>query len=93
MILCDSKEKHISEQMAVAPFSSERVAVANFENACITLGELLENKLVKRNYFGVISTIKFKVMELNEGGLSQVEKRAIVDLGQFCKARKVEIIE
>ena len=74
--------------MAVEPFSSNRMLVGNFTNA----SNLLRNevkKSIKRGWFTPSPRVLIHAAEMAEGGLSEVEERAIRELAADAGARIV----
>ncbi|MBI5634676.1 MAG: hypothetical protein HZA15_14495 [Nitrospirae bacterium] len=71
---------------ASEPFTTERLIVGNFEPAVKILKEGIKKAYGKRL---VKPIIVIHPLEKIEGGLSQIEKRVLKDLGEGAGARKV----
>jgi hypothetical protein len=74
------------------PYSNERLVLAHFVEAedhlKSLLSELFDHKKIKQNLRMVIQQ-----MEGNEGGLSSVERRALVDMAEHSGALNVHLVE
>jgi hypothetical protein len=73
------------------PFSGERQVVSNFSHADKTIRAALKELSISRNFSRL--KILIQQMEGTEGGLSDIEKRALRDLGEIAGASKVELVE
>lgn len=82
--------KTISKR-ALKPFSSTRNIVSNFNNANETIKSVLLELGLRRSFFRV--KILMHQLEGLEGGLSEIEKRALRDLAEMAGANKVQILE
>ncbi len=71
-------------------FSSERLLVGDFVVAEALLKSTI-SKLASSSLFAVSPVVVIHPMELLEGGLSQVEERAIRELAAGAGARKVVV--
>jgi rod shape-determining protein MreB and related proteins len=73
------------------PFSNTRMLVADFAAA----ERCLKSALAEMKVFGIFSFLHPKLcihpMEKTEGGLAEVEKRILVEVGRGAGAKKVEI--
>jgi hypothetical protein len=76
---------------AVESFSSIRQTIGHFNNANATLKSALQNLGIKKSFFGTKAVIQ--QMEGTEGGLSDLEKRALRDIAESAGADKVYIVE
>lgn len=76
---------------ASIPFSTQRIVVASFDPAHQTIKSAFGRLGVKRSLGGI--SIAMHQVEGFEGGLSDIEKRALVDLGQMAGGSKVVIVE
>ena len=78
-------------RQAEQSFSSTRQILSNFNNAEITVRNTFKDLGIKRSFFA------FKVViqqtEGTEGGLSDIEKRALRDVAEIAGANKVYIAE
>ncbi len=78
---------------ALKPFSSTRNIVSNFNNANETIEAILSDLGIRRSFFHARLKIIMHQLEGLEGGLSDIEKRALRDLAEIAGANKVEILE
>jgi rod shape-determining protein MreB and related proteins len=78
---------------ALKPFSSTRNIVSNFNNANETIESVLLDLGLRRSFFQPRLKILMHQLEGHEGGLSDIEKRALRDLAEMAGANKVEILE
>jgi len=73
-----------------APYVGRRILVGSFDPAveCLrqALGEIGALGALKRK-----PALKIKAMEMNEGGLSQVEARCLREVGLTAGARNVDV--
>ena len=74
--------------LAAKPFSSNRMLVANFTNATALLRNEIK-KNIKKSWFTPSPLILIHAAEMAEGGLSEVEERAIRELAADAGARKI----
>ena len=72
-------------------FSSTRQILSNFNNADITVRNTLKDLGVKRSFFAL--KVVIQQTEGTEGGLSDIEKRALRDIAEIAGADKVYIAE
>ena len=73
-------------------FSTKRLLIADYNTAELLLRSVLEDlKILKKFTFGAKFIIQ--QMELLEGGLAEVEKRAMRDICEQAGASEVYIIE
>ena len=72
-------------------FSTSRIVVSNFHNAHMLMQEILKELGVRKRF----RTIKIVIqqMEKMEGGLSDIEKRAILDLAEQSGSIRTIILE
>ena len=78
---------------AINSFSSKRNIVGNFNNAYATVQAALKELGVKRNLFGSNLKVLIQQLEGTEGGLSDIEKRALHDIGEMVGGKKIVIVE
>ena len=78
---------------AITSFSSTRNIVGNFNNAYTTVLTALEELGVRRNLFGTNFKVIIQQLEGTEGGLSDIEKRALRDIGEMVGGKKILIVE
>ena len=78
---------------AIKPFSSTRNVVSNFDNANETIASVLLNLGLRGSFFQPQLKILMHQLEGLEGGLSDIEKRALRDLAETAGANKVQILE
>ena len=82
-----------SSRSAINNFSSVRNVVGNFNTAQETVNATLHDLGIKRTFFSRPLTILIQQLEGTEGGLSDIEKRALRDLAEMAGGRKVFICE
>ena len=78
-------------EQAVEPYSSTRQTIGNFNNANATLKNALKNLGIKKSFLATKAVIQ--QMEGTEGGLSDIEKRALREIAELAGADKVYIVE
>jgi len=78
---------------ALNSFSSVRNVVGNFNYANEAIKSVLNELRLKPTFLGAGLNIIIQQLEGIEGGLSDIEKRALRDLGEMAGGRKVFIIE
>lgn len=74
-------------------FSSVRNVISNFNNANKTIKAALKELNIKTTIFSRPLTILIQQTEGLEGGLSDIEKRALRDLAEMAGGKKVFIVE
>lgn len=89
----DLKSGETVFKRALNPFSSIRNIVSNFKNANETIQSALLELGIRRSFFQSPLKILIHQLEGLEGGLSDIEKRALRDLAEMAGANKVQIIE
>ena len=82
-----------SSKSAVNSFSSIRNVVSNFNNAGETVNATLDDLGIGQTFFSRPLTVLIQQLEGTEGGLSDIEKRALRDLAEMAGGRKVFICE
>ncbi len=80
-------------QSAENDFSSIRNVVSNFNNANQTIGSVLKEMNINTSFWRPRTKILIQQLEVTEGGLSDIEKRALRDLGEMAGGNQVYIIE
>lgn len=81
-------EKSISEKPETG-FNNNRILIADFQNAKNFLKKVfLDNEFSTKNSFGIIQQ-----MEMSEGGLSEVEKRILLELFSVIGIKEIHINE
>lgn len=80
-------------QQAIQSFSSIRNVVSSFNPANETIQSALEKLGLKGRSFLSKMNILIQQLEGLEGGLSDIEKRALRDLAEMAGANKVYILE
>ena len=74
------------------PFSSKRLILADFEPASELLKSIIA-ELRPSFFYPIYYNIAIHVMGPIEGGLSEIEKRALRDLAEYAGAKNVLISE
>src|SRR5687768_16327933 len=91
IVLVDLMTGHKITEHAVEPFSSVRQTIGNFDNANKTLKYAMKKLSIKKSIFA--TKVLIQQMEGSEGGLSQIEIRALRDIAELNGADKIYIIE
>lgn len=78
-------------RQAEQPFSSTRQVVGSFNNANTTLQNALKDLDIQKTFSGLKMVIQ--QTEGTEGGLSDIEKRALRDIAEIAGANKVYLVE
>ena len=73
------------------PFSTSRSVLSKYNPAYETLTAAMQDLRLKRSFFKIKAVIQ--QMEDTEGGLTDIEKRALRDLAESVGAGKVHIID
>jgi actin-like ATPase involved in cell morphogenesis len=89
----DLKTGKTVSQQATRPFSSTRNIVSNFNNANEAIESALKELGLRKSFFLLSFKILIHQLEGLEGGLSDIEKRALRDLAEMAGANKVYILE
>jgi hypothetical protein len=79
-------------QRAMVSFSSERNVVSSFNHAKDAIVAVLRELGIKPSFWGPSLQVLIQQLEGTEGGLSDIEKRALLDLGEMIGGRKVYVI-
>lgn len=77
---------------AVEDFSTTRVVVANFNNITNLVVSMLRELGISTSFFST-KKILIQQIEKQDGGLSDIEKRALRDVGEQAGAKFVTIID
>jgi hypothetical protein len=83
----------LSSKIASNNFSSIRNVVSNFNNANDTIKNCLNELNIKNTLFSRPLLILIQQTEGTEGGLSDIERRALRDLAEMAGGKKVFISE
>jgi len=75
---------------AVKPFSHKRSIIGDFNSAETLLKDIL-HRLFEGKWFAPSPLVIIHPMELIDGGLTQIEVRALMELGAGAGARKVYV--
>ncbi|WP_153796272.1 rod shape-determining protein [Foetidibacter luteolus] len=78
-------------QFAINPFSTQRVVLAKFDPANETILAAIRGLHLKTTFFAV--KVVIQQLEGAEGGLSDIEKRALRDIAEMAGAKKVYIVD
>lgn len=72
------------------PFSNDRLLLGNFQRFEVFLKYLLKYLFKNDNYFlSPVFSMLLHQMQLKEGGVTDVEKRALIDSGKHVNAKEV----
>lgn len=77
---------------AVDNFSTNRIVISSFNKTLKVLNEILNDLNISVNTFFKTIKIVIQQMEILEGGLSDIELRALRDVGEQAGAKYVTII-
>jgi hypothetical protein len=75
------------------PFSTQRSITADVNKADALIRNVLKDLLPKKNIFPRQTKILIQQVENVEGGLSEIEKRALRDLGEMAGGTPVILID
>jgi hypothetical protein len=78
---------------AIEPFSTERFIIADFNKADNLIRSVMNELLPKKGIFPRQTKILIQQVESVEGGLSEIEKRALRDLGETAGGTLVILLE
>jgi actin-like ATPase involved in cell morphogenesis len=78
-------------RFAIEPFSTQRVVLARFDPANETILAAIRELHLKTTLFAL--KVVIQQLEGAEGGLSDIEKRALRDIAEMAGAKKVYIVE
>jgi hypothetical protein len=84
------EKDHTISRTAITPFSSERLLVAQYSAAVALIQEILEEMSGGKRLKAQLNVL-IQPMEKTEGGLSEVEERALQDLGEHAGGKQVVI--
>jgi MreB/Mbl protein len=74
-------------------FSSQRFIIADFNKADALIRDILNELLPRKSIFPRQTKILIQQAESVEGGLSEIEKRALRDLGEMAGGTPVILID
>lgn len=80
-----------SSRRAIESFSNERLVVSNFNIASELIMIILKDLKIKNSFLPASLKVLIQQMEGFEGGLSDIEKRALRDLAEQAGGRSVFI--
>jgi hypothetical protein len=80
-------------RVASDKFSNPRLVVASFYNAEQLIRSVLRELLETKSFLQPSLSIVMQQMEKLEGGLSDIERRALLDLGEQIGGRSVKVVE
>lgn len=83
----------MSSKKAEINFSSIRNVVSNFNNAENTIKSCLKELGIRTGLFSRPLSVLMQQTEGTEGGLSDIERRALRDLGEMAGGKRVAISE
>ena len=82
------ESKHETVAVPEHPFTTERLIIGQFKNAEKALIKGI-NALYKKRWISPSPKILIQQMEMNEGGLSEVEDRILIEVSMVTGARSV----
>ncbi len=72
------------------PFSNNRLLLGDFQRFEVFLKDLIKHLFKEDNYFlSPVLSILMHQMEIKEDGITEVEKRALIDSGKHVNAKEV----
>lgn len=77
----------------IEPFSTQRFIIADFNKADALIRNIINDLLPKKSIFPRQTKILIQQVENVEGGLSEIEKRALRDLGEMAGGTSVILID
>jgi actin-like ATPase involved in cell morphogenesis len=80
-------------ERAAEPFSSQRMVLAKFNEAELLVRKLVKELISNRSWFPPQLKVIVQQMEKLEGGLAEIEKRAMRDLAEQAGASIVIIVD
>jgi hypothetical protein len=80
-------------EKSVEPFSSQRMVLAKFNEAELLVRKLIKELTSNRSWFPPQLKVAIQQIEKLEGGLAEIEKRAMRDLAEQAGASIVVIID
>ena len=83
----------IISRESVKPFSTQRFIIADFNNANALIRNIIVDLLPRKSIFPRQTKILIQQVESVEGGLSEIEKRALRDLGEMAGGTPVILID
>jgi hypothetical protein len=86
------RDKTISKQ-ALQPFSSIRNVIGSFDNANATIALALNELGIGRTFLQSKLKVLIQQLEGIEGGLNDLERRALIDLAEMTGAKKIVLLE
>lgn len=91
VIRLDSEE--LSQVISTEPFSSNRLCFSDYNVAELTIRNTINGLVKQRKFWGYSFRILIHQLDKIEGGLSQIEKRALRDIGEQVGGSYVIIYE
>lgn len=80
-----------ASRLAIRPFSTQRVVLASFDPANETVLAAIRDLSLKTTFLAL--KVVIQQLEGAEGGLSDIEKRALREIAEMAGAKKVYIVE
>ena len=77
----------------VEPFSTQRFMIADFNKADALIRNIINDLVPRKSIFPRQTKILIQQTESAEGGLSEIEKRALRDLGEMAGGTPVILID
>lgn len=91
IINLETGEKISRESLEI--FSTQRFIIADFNKANALIKDILNDLLPRKSVFPRQTKILIQQVENVEGGLSEIEKRALRDLGEMAGGTPVLLID
>jgi hypothetical protein len=83
----------VISRKSTEPFSTKRFIIADFNKANELIRSVLNDLLPRKSIFPRQTKILIQQVETVEGGLSEIEKRALRDLGEMAGGTPVILID
>src|SRR5687767_10799778 len=78
---------------SIEPFSTRRFIIADFNKASALIRSVMSELLPRKGIFPRQAKILIQQVERVEGGLSEIEKRALRDLGEMAGGTPVILVD
>ena len=91
--LVEEPEGETISRESAERFSTQRFIIADFNIADALIRNIINDLLPKKGIFPRQTKILIQQVESVEGGLSEIEKRALRDLGEMAGGTTVILIE
>lgn len=83
----------VISRKSIEPFSTQRFILADFNKANDLIRSVMNDLLPRKGIFPRQTKILMQQVESVEGGLSEIEKRALRDLGEMAGGTPVILVD